>query len=49
MTCASLNVPASDAAMTAGAERDLLRAVADVRRAIVEFPAKPIDVDETIG
>jgi hypothetical protein len=37
------------AAMTAGAERDPLRAVADVGRAIVEFAAKPIDVDETIG
>jgi hypothetical protein len=35
--------------MTAGAERDALRAIADVGRAIVELSAKPIDVHETIG
>ena len=35
--------------MTAGAERDPFRAIADVGRAIVEFAAKPNDVDETIG
>ena len=37
------------AAMTAGAERDAFRAIADVRSTIVEFAAKPIDVNETIG
>jgi hypothetical protein len=34
---------------TAGAERGPFQAIADVGRAILEFAAKPIDVDETIG